>query len=65
MIEDSENKVLVRAFETDPGIEPWAEVDVLTYPDGSPMNHLDAEEMKQVADMLYAVAEKMEGWGDD
>ena len=59
MIEDSENGVRVTVIETTDGYQ-WAEVDVDRYPDGSPRNELSVSELKQVADMLYAVSEKME-----
>ena len=60
MIEDSEHGVSVSVLQTTDGYE-WAEVDVGRYPDGSVTNELNAHELKQVADMLYAVAERMEG----
>ena len=60
MIEDSENGIRVMVFDTNEGIDDWAEVNVSRYPDGSPKNSLNSTELKQVADMLYVMAEKME-----
>ena len=60
MIEDSENDIHVMVFNTNEDIEDWAEIDVGRWPDGSPKNELNKSELMHVADMLYAVAEKMD-----
>ena len=57
---DSQNGVSVRAYKLIDEDEPSAQIEVGRYADGTVKNELDAKEVKQVADMLYVVAEKME-----
>jgi len=57
MVEDCENNVHVEAFiDSD---NPFAFVQTTENDIGRSVE-LKSEEMKQVADMLYAIAEKME-----
>lgn len=54
---ESKHDVSVTVFETEH--ETWATVKVAGYPDGSVKNHLDADDLEEVAEMLYNAAEEM------
>lgn len=61
MIEKAKHEVFVEGF-TD---QNKATIDVAHFPDGSPTNRLDPDELREVAEMINQTADELEALLED